>query len=119
MGLPGDVNNVRLQIMLKDIQQVCLKLRRTKHATSLCHLQVTEAYYSYPLISLVAEFGGYVGLFLGVAVIQAGDILGGIGKKLANMATKRSRKPESTTKRIVLLVSSSWKLGLFLAEELQ
>lgn len=54
--IPGNPHQIRLEILLQSIQEV------------------TEAYYNYLFISLVAEFGGYVGLFLGVAIIQAGPV---------------------------------------------
>ena len=32
------------------------------------------AYYSYTTLSLIAEVGGYVGLFLGYAIIQVSEV---------------------------------------------
>ena len=34
------------------------------------YIKVTEAYYSYTELELIAEFGGYVGLFLGISVFD-------------------------------------------------
>ena len=36
------------------------------------YIQVFESYYTYDGLSMVAEIGGYVGLFLGVSVNQVG-----------------------------------------------
>ena len=38
------------------------------------YIKVTSTYWSYAGLSLVAEVGGYVGLFLGVSVNQISDI---------------------------------------------
>ena len=35
-------------------------------------VQVFEAYYTYDGLSMVAEIGGYVGLFLGISINQVG-----------------------------------------------
>ena len=34
------------------------------------HIKVVEAYHLYSLLSMIAEVGGYVGLFLGISVNQ-------------------------------------------------
>ena len=34
------------------------------------YIKVTEAYFSYTELELIAEFGGYVGLFLGISVFD-------------------------------------------------
>ena len=34
------------------------------------YIKVTKAYYSYTELELIAEFGGYVGLFLGISVLD-------------------------------------------------
>ena len=39
------------------------------------NMRITRAYYSYQRINLIAEIGGYVGLFLGVSVIQITNVL--------------------------------------------
>ena len=38
------------------------------------YIKVTEAYYSYTELELIAEFGGYVGLFLGISVFDINRI---------------------------------------------
>ena len=38
------------------------------------YIKVAEASYSYTELELVAEIGGYVGLFLGVSVIDINQI---------------------------------------------
>ena len=38
------------------------------------YIKVTEAYYSYTELELIAEFGGYVGLFLGISVFDINQI---------------------------------------------
>ena len=39
------------------------------------NVQVYESYYTYDGLSMVAEIGGYVGLFLGISVNQVGMLL--------------------------------------------
>ena len=39
------------------------------------YIKVTEAYYLYTTLTLIAEVGGYVGLFLGVSVNQVSELL--------------------------------------------
>merc|ERR1711879_1093177 len=38
-------------------------------------IQLTKSYYTYSELSLIAEVGGYVGLFLGISVNQAPYLL--------------------------------------------
>ena len=38
-------------------------------------IKVTDAYYLYSGLSLIAEIGGYVGLFLGVSVNQVSSLM--------------------------------------------
>ena len=38
------------------------------------YIKVTEAYYYYTELELIAEFGGYVGLFLGISVFDINQI---------------------------------------------
>ena len=37
-------------------------------------IKVTQSHYLYSGLSMVAEIGGYVGLFLGVSINQISDI---------------------------------------------
>ena len=46
------------------------------------YIKVTEAYHSYTELELIAEFGGYVGLFLGISVYQASHVVDKILEKL-------------------------------------
>ena len=46
------------------------------------YIKVTEAYHSYTELELIAEFGGYVGLFLGISVFQASHVVDKILDKL-------------------------------------
>ena len=39
------------------------------------YIKVTEAYYSYTELELIAEFGGYVGLFLGISVFDINQVI--------------------------------------------
>ena len=39
------------------------------------YIKVTETYYSYTGLELIAEFGGYVGLFLGVSVFHINQVI--------------------------------------------
>ena len=45
-------------------------------------IKVTKAVYSYTELELLAEFGGYVGLFLGISVFQASHVVNKILDKL-------------------------------------
>ena len=38
------------------------------------YIKVTEAFYLYSTLTLIAEVGGYVGLFLGVSVNQVSGL---------------------------------------------
>ena len=38
-------------------------------------IKVTKGYYAYSELSLIAEIGGYVGLFLGVSVNQITNLI--------------------------------------------
>ena len=56
---------------------VSLKGREQKTTFSMDfnqYIKVTEAYYSYTELELIAEFGGYVGLFLGISVLDINQI---------------------------------------------
>ena len=46
------------------------------------NIKVTEEYYVYTGINLIAEIGGYVGLFLGVSVNQVINLMNFIATKL-------------------------------------
>ena len=39
------------------------------------NIKVVRAHYLYSGLSLIAEIGGYVGLFLGISVIQVNRLL--------------------------------------------
>ena len=39
------------------------------------NIQVIEAYYLYSSLSMIAEVGGYVGLFLGISVNQVSGLV--------------------------------------------
>lgn len=39
------------------------------------YVKVTTAFYNYLTLSMIAEIGGYVGLFLGVSFYQVTDVL--------------------------------------------
>ena len=41
----------------------------------LKYIRVTTSYYSYKELELLAEFGGYIGLFLGVSIFHLKDAL--------------------------------------------
>ena len=44
--------------------------------SSIEYIETKEAYYLYSMLSLIAEVGGYVGLFLGVSVNQVSALIG-------------------------------------------
>ena len=51
-------------------------------------IKVTRDYYTYTEISLIAEIGGYVGLFLGVSINQVTNLMDFIVLKMYNFMTK-------------------------------
>ena len=46
------------------------------------YIKTTTSHYSYLTLSLIAEIGGYVGLFLGVSLYQTTDIIDAIKSRL-------------------------------------
>ena len=52
------------------------------------HIKVTDEQYLYSGLSLIAEIGGYVGLFLGVSVNQIIDLVDFIITKIQNLQWK-------------------------------
>ena len=63
------------------------KKRSDKNTTRLKFdkfIKVTKAVYSYTELELLAEFGGYVGLFLGFSVFQVSQVVNKILDKLMN-----------------------------------
>ena len=48
-------------------------------------IKVTRDYYIYTEISLIAEIGGYVGLFLGVSVNQVTNLMDFIAGKIVQL----------------------------------
>ena len=46
------------------------------------YIKTTTSHYSYLTLSLIAEIGGYVGLFLGVSLYQTTDIIDAIKNRL-------------------------------------
>ena len=64
------------------------KTRSDKNTTRLKFdkfIKVTKAVYSYTELELLAEFGGYVGLFLGFSVFQVSHV---VDKILDKFTTK-------------------------------
>ena len=60
------------------------KKRSDKNTTRLKFdkfIKVTKAAYSYTELELLAEFGGYVGLFLGFSVFQVSQVVDKLMKK--------------------------------------
>ena len=67
------------------IAVVPYKKRSDKNTTRLKFdkfIKVTKAVYSYTELELLAEFGGYVGLFLGFSVFQVSQVVDKILDKL-------------------------------------
>ena len=59
--------------------------RRDENTTKLAFgkfIKVTKAAYSYTELELLAEFGGYVGLFLGISVFHVSQVVDKILDKL-------------------------------------
>jgi hypothetical protein len=64
------------------------KKRSDKNTTRLKFdkfIKVTKAVYSYTELELMAEFGGYVGLFLGFSVFQVSHVV----EKILDKFTKK------------------------------
>ena len=64
------------------------KTRSDKNTTRLKFdkfIKVTKAAYSYTELELLAEFGGYVGLFLGFSVFQVSHVV----EKILDKFTKK------------------------------
>ena len=63
------------------IRSTFMNLKMNKNATASQtftlefdkYIKVTRAYYSYTGLELIAEFGGYVGLFLGMSVFHLSE----------------------------------------------
>ena len=53
------------------------------------NIEVKEAYYLYSILSMIAEVGGYVGLFLGVSVNQVSQLINVLFDKLVWIYNKR------------------------------
>ena len=53
------------------------------------NIEVKEAYYLYSILSMIAEVGGYVGLFLGVSVNQVSQLVNVLLDKLVWIYNKR------------------------------
>ena len=50
-------------------------------------IQETKSYHTYSELSLIAEIGGYVGLFLGISVNQMPHLLDILGTSLASICS--------------------------------
>ena len=48
-------------------------------------LTIAKAQYYYTWLNFVAEFGGYVGLFLGYSVLQASDLIDKLIQKIGGI----------------------------------
>ena len=57
-----------------DISNITYYIPGQLHFIFQKYIKVTTSYWSYSGLSLLAEVGGYVGLFLGVSVNQISDI---------------------------------------------
>ena len=55
------------------------------------NIKVTEAYYLYSSLSLIAEVGGYVGLFLGVSVNQISALINILLVKIDETYSRRNK----------------------------
>ena len=53
------------------------------------NIEVKEAYYLYSGLSLIAEIGGYVGLFLGVSINQVSELINTVIDKACWMFTRK------------------------------
>ena len=55
------------------------------------NIQVFEAQYLYSALSMIAEVGGYVGLFLGISVNQVSTMLNVVLEKFNWICNKTKR----------------------------
>lgn len=53
-------------------------------------VNVLKSDYTYGVLSLVAEIGGYVGLFLGFSVLQVSGLIKAVLEKLWLLADRRN-----------------------------
>ena len=53
------------------------------------NIQVIEAYYLYSTLTMIAEIGGYVGLFLGVSVIQISTLFNAVLEKIGTRLSSK------------------------------
>ena len=80
------------KICMKPCQQYIISINREGRSTSSSftslemifpkYVRVSSSYYSYNLLELLAEVGGYVGLFLGVSIIQISGLMETLNTKL-------------------------------------
>ncbi len=65
-------------------------------------IKVTTAHFSYTKLELVAELGGYVGLFLGISVLHSTAVFEKFIKFISDESKSllKARKPKSNLKRV-------------------
>ena len=61
------------------------------------YVRVSSSYYSYNLLELLAEVGGYVGLFLGVSIIQISSLVKILMAKLDQYVKNRRENLQQST----------------------
>lgn len=64
-----------------------IKIVTTVIFPELVNVMVSD--YTYSVLSLVAEVGGYVGLFLGISVLQISGLMEALLRKLRLLADRR------------------------------
>ena len=95
------------KICMKPCQQYIISLNKegsniSSSFTSLTmefpkYVRVSSSYYSYNLLELLAEVGGYFGLFLGVSIIQISSLVKILMAKLDQyVKNRRENLPQST-----------------------
>ena len=60
------------------------------------NIKVIEAYHLYSLLSMIAEIGGYVGMFLGISILQVRFILDTLLSWMAAFWTYLKRSNSTT-----------------------
>ena len=76
----GAMDNPKLEIKLPSLIEVCSLYKRKKSIKKF-FFQVSEQFYTFNFVSLIAMCGGYVGLFLGASFFSIIDDTIQIGMK--------------------------------------
>ena len=77
----GTMDNPKLEIKLPSLIEVCSLYKSKKKTIKKLYFEVSEQFYTFHLVSVIAMCGGYVGLFLGASFFSIIDDTIQIGMK--------------------------------------